>query len=92
MTEAETKPETKPEAKSVGRDAMGIALFGLAIFAAISVVMSLLKPVENPGGTTAVVHLLVGLIGAAPGLLLAAGLAWTSRSRRLPALWWRTCL
>ena len=49
---------SEPETKNVGRDAMGIALFGIAIFAAISVVMSLVRPVENPGGTTAAIHLL----------------------------------
>jgi hypothetical protein len=67
---------SEPEPKNVGRDALGIALFGLAIFAAISVVMSLLQPVENPGGTTAAVNLFVGAIGAIPGLAISAGLAW----------------
>ena len=62
--------------KSHGRDALGIVLFGLAAFGAISVLMAIFQPVENATGTTAVIGGYVGLIGKLPGLALSIGLAW----------------
>ena len=62
--------------KSPGRDALGILLFGLAVFGAISVLMAMFQPVENATGTTAVVGGYVGLVGKLPGLAISIGLAW----------------
>src|SRR4030095_3673276 len=64
------------DSASLGRDALGIVLFGIAAFAAISVVMSMFDPAREPTGTTAIVTALVGAVGAVPSLLLCAGLGW----------------
>jgi hypothetical protein len=64
------------ERERLGHDALGIVLFALSVFAAASIVMATRRPVEDAGGTTALIAGLVAAIGAWPGLVLAAGLAW----------------
>jgi hypothetical protein len=61
--------------RSFGRDAAGIALFGVAVFAVISMVLALTRPVESPQGTTAAIGSVLGAIGAVPGLALALAVA-----------------
>lgn len=58
----------------LGHDALGFVLIGVGGFLGASVVMWLIHPQEEPGGTTALVTDLVGLLGAAPILWLCAGL------------------
>jgi hypothetical protein len=65
-------------AATIGLDALGIALFALAVFLGASVVMSMVRGIapEASNASTQAIAGLVQAMGGAASLLLALGFAW----------------
>ncbi len=75
MQGGELESGSTADERSLGRDALGLLLFGLAVLLGVSVFLWMTRPAEVPQGTTAFFTELVELLGAWPLLALSVALA-----------------